>query len=307
MDNTEENQTNESGQALIDIFYKDTYRLNSLISQINNGALQSVITTTDNTQGSVSALKSSLGIPKLASIGTDENTSEVTKQSIQETRNPYDEAILNLLNQLNIHPQNDSLSKIFSQLTIIHGKISLKNYKLFSEIIPLLSDGMNMFDEAIQKKNLLELQVSLLRNKKNTNKEEKALLYDLENQLINQKIAVAPTEMAFKNLHILLPFLPKGIGLEIILQDKTSVTGNLKSEYLVDTEEHIFLNYGENLPDEWNVLGIIDKNNDTNSQSDANNPLSGLSETMSVISTMFFHSSNQFTIIPLLIYRELNI
>ena len=47
MDNTTENQESdfETEQALIDVFYKDDYRLNSLISQINNGALQSIMTT----------------------------------------------------------------------------------------------------------------------------------------------------------------------------------------------------------------------------------------------------------------------
>lgn len=37
MDNPTENQENdlENEQALIDIFYKDAYRLNSLLSQIN--------------------------------------------------------------------------------------------------------------------------------------------------------------------------------------------------------------------------------------------------------------------------------
>lgn len=53
MDYTETNQT-ETSQQLIDIFYKDTYRIDSLISQINNGALQTVTTKTDKTQGSTS-------------------------------------------------------------------------------------------------------------------------------------------------------------------------------------------------------------------------------------------------------------
>ena len=48
MDNTNKNQE-ETSRHLIDIFYKDDYRLNSLISQVNNGALQSIVTKTDKT------------------------------------------------------------------------------------------------------------------------------------------------------------------------------------------------------------------------------------------------------------------
>ena len=55
MDNTTQNQTTDTRdeQALIDIFYLDSYRLNSLISQLNNGALQAVTTMTENSQGSI--------------------------------------------------------------------------------------------------------------------------------------------------------------------------------------------------------------------------------------------------------------
>lgn len=52
MDNPTENQENdlENEQALIDIFYKDTYRLNSLLSQINNGTLRNIMTTSENSR-----------------------------------------------------------------------------------------------------------------------------------------------------------------------------------------------------------------------------------------------------------------
>lgn len=55
MDN-HKRDSDKTAQQLIDIFYKDTYRLDSIISQINNGALQSVTTKTDKTQSSVSDL-----------------------------------------------------------------------------------------------------------------------------------------------------------------------------------------------------------------------------------------------------------
>ena len=77
MDNTTQNQTSDTRdeQALIDVFYLDSYRLNSLISQMNSGALQAVTTTTENSQGSISSTKGSIGFQGFVNLGSDDNTS----------------------------------------------------------------------------------------------------------------------------------------------------------------------------------------------------------------------------------------
>ena len=84
MDNTNKNQK-ETSRHLIDIFYKDDYRLNSLISQINNGALQSVVTKTDKTQGSVSDFTGSLGVMQFISASGKGSTSESIGKHIETT------------------------------------------------------------------------------------------------------------------------------------------------------------------------------------------------------------------------------
>lgn len=86
MDNHEENQTPETGQALIDIFYKDTYRLESLISQIDNGALQTVVTTMDSKQGSVSSFTGSFGAPAIIGAKAKNDTSESVEEHIQKNK-----------------------------------------------------------------------------------------------------------------------------------------------------------------------------------------------------------------------------
>ena len=68
MEQTTKIQTDTPEEPLIDIFYKDTYRLNSLVSQINQGALQSVTTTLDDSQGSIHSTKANVGIPKALGI-----------------------------------------------------------------------------------------------------------------------------------------------------------------------------------------------------------------------------------------------
>ena len=84
MDNTNKNQE-ETSRHLIDIFYKDDYRLNSLISQINNGALQSVVTKTDKTQESVSDFTVSLSEMQFISPKRKGSTSESIGKHIETT------------------------------------------------------------------------------------------------------------------------------------------------------------------------------------------------------------------------------
>lgn len=308
MDNAAQNKTEDAREEypLIDFFYKDTYRLNSLISQINNGALQSVTTIKDNAQGSILSTKGSIGVQGFVSIGSDDNTSRSTKNSVQETKNPFDDSIIQMLDQLGLSPQLSFPQKIFSSLQVVQGTVSLKNYKMFSEIIPVISNLAPFFDEKMKKRHQLEQYISMLKNKSSKSSEEKKQLKQWEEEFFKQKVLTASEDEIFKNLHMVLPFLPKGIGFEFRLDDDSILTGNLKSEYLIDAEESIFLNFGEALPHRWNVLGIVDYKDD-NLADDNSNPLAALSTIMKGISSMFFQSESKATVIPLLIYRDLNL
>lgn len=260
MDNTTQNQTSDTRdeQALIDVFYLDSYRLNSLISQMNSGALQAVTTTTENSQGSISSTKGSIGFQGFVNLGSDDNTSEGIKRSIQMTKTPLHDEVIEFLNQLGLSPTSDFSQKVFSSLQVKEGVISLKNYKMFAEVIPVIGDIASLFDEDVKEKQAIEREISLLKK----SKEEKERLKELRSHLPKLQSQIDEMDIVYKNIHSLLPFLPKGIGLEIQLDDGSLLTGNLKSEYLIDMEESIFLNYGEYLPDRWQVLGVVDDRSD---------------------------------------------
>ena len=238
MDDTKETYQ-EASQQLIDIFYKDTYRIDSLISQINNGALQTVTTKTDKTQGSASFTNSKFGIPGTLSAGMDVKTSESMAKHIEETRKIGDDLLLQLLDQLNIRPQAEGYLEKYSNLNIISGTISLRNYKIFSQMIPLLKDGAQLFDPTMKEKLEVENTISFLKNKNSKTQEEKNILKNLKSHLQDIKKQSESTRNVFENLHIMLPFLPTGIGLEVSADDGTVFTGSLKSEYLIDSEESI--------------------------------------------------------------------
>lgn len=308
MDDATKNQESKdtAGQALIDIFYKDTYRLNSLISQINNGALRSITTTTDNVQGSISTYKGEVGIPKLVNAGGTRNTSETMKRSIRQTKSSLDDAILQLLQQLNLFPEHTLPNKIFSNLRIIQGEISLTNYKALAELIPLFGDFAPIFDPIMARKHDLEETISMLKGKLKRSKDDRLLLEKSEEELLQLKIKSNPQDKMYQNIRVVLPFLPKGIGFGIRLADDTIFTGNLKPEYLIDTEESISMNYGEKLPDIWNLLGIVDYKEDP-IDNHIENPLALLLKQIKDVGQIFFDTNSKGTIIPLLIYRELDI
>lgn len=142
MDNTTQNQTTDTRdeQALIDIFYLDSYRLNSLISQLNNGALQAVTTTTENSQGSILSTKGSIGFQGFVNLGSNDNTSEGIKRSIQMTKTPLHDEVIVFLNRLGLSPTSNFSQNVFSSLQVKEGVISLKNYKMFAEVIPIIGE-----------------------------------------------------------------------------------------------------------------------------------------------------------------------
>lgn len=306
MDNTNKNQE-ETSRHLIDIFYKDDYRLNSLISQINNGALQTVTVKSDKTQGSSFSAKGSAGSSHILSACGEKKNSESIGRHIEETRKIGDDLLIKLIEQLGISPQATGFTETYSNLNIITGTISLRNFKLISQIIPLFKDGMAIFDQNIQQKNEVEEILNFLKAKSHKTSEDKKLIKDMENELFSLKMKSISNTTIYDNLHVFLPFLPTGIGLEIEADDGTTFTGSLKSEYLIDSEEAIALNYGNRLPDKWNVLGIIDSRIMQGEENEENDFLRGLSKAMNEISRQLMSFKSQATIIPILIYRELTI
>lgn len=307
MDNIKENQTPQEEQALIDIFYKDTYRLESIISQIDNGALQTVVTTMDSKQGSSSHIAGSIGVPSVLGSNAKNVTSESEEQHIQKTKKSLDDAIIDLLSKLGIAPQRNNFSKTCANLNIVTGNISLNNYNLIAKIIPILQNGNILFDNEISEKVMLKKQIDLLKGLTSKSKAIKDKISALEVEYYNQEMKVMKNEMIYDNLQAVVPFLPKGLGFTIKANDDTVFAGSLKTDYLIDSEEDILMNYGSILPGEWNILGIIDFNDKANDTTDSSDIMNNLSASMNLSLGKIFPNNKNATIIPLLIYRELNI
>lgn len=261
----------------------------------------------DSKQGSSSHIAGSIGVPSVLGSNAKNVTSESEEQHIQKTKKSLDDAIIDLLSKLGIAPQRNNFSKTCANLNIVTGNISLNNYNLIAKIIPILQNGNILFDNEISEKVMLKKQIDLLKSFTSKKKEIKEKIAMLEDIYYTQQMKVIKDEMIYDNLQAIVPFLPKGLGFTIKTSDGTILGGSLKTDYLIDSEEDILMNYGSTLPGEWNILGIIDFNNSSSEPIDSPDIINNLSASMNLSLGKIFPQNKNATIIPLLIYRELNI
>lgn len=125
---------------LIDILYKDSYRIDSYIAQLLNGTLRSVKRQKNTSQGS-----SSTGELSIKLLKGQHNSSELISKLQEQNIDPHDHNVIDLLNILDL-PLLDSLPvSTFGQLVHLQGNISIRDFKTISELIPAVSKTPQLF------------------------------------------------------------------------------------------------------------------------------------------------------------------
>ena len=141
MGNEAENKMEtQEGQTLIDIFYKDTDRIDSFLAQLSQGITRSV-----KRQNSISG-----NINK--SIGSDlkllkgDYTSTNTEQKMMEYNIDQNEMnTLKLLDLLDLDILEDLPEIADSKLVHLSGHLAIRNMKTFSELIPTMAKSADLF------------------------------------------------------------------------------------------------------------------------------------------------------------------
>lgn len=127
--------------SLIDILYKDEYRIDSYLAQLfNDGVLRrSKLQTTD----SLTDAKSIGGSLKILSGSiTDGGTSS----TMEETRFvPHDHNVIALLESLNLEPQEFLNGQCTSRLVCLKGRLSVRDFRKFTEVIPVMASNSKLF------------------------------------------------------------------------------------------------------------------------------------------------------------------
>jgi len=294
--------------SLIDIFYKDNGRIYSLVSQIDRGAWQERIVTQEKKQKSEVVHKANVGVTRALGSEFSSNEGEDITQNIQTKTAPFDDVVLNLLEALNLRSKMELPGRVFSRMDMLKGTIRLQNFRMISSIFPILKQNPKLFIEELKALDLLVPRIQELRQKKKKTREDNMKLSALEEEKTRlQKFGKEQQEM-IEVVSSMYKFFPSGIGFELFLKNGDIFSGQLNPENLIDSEEVVFANYGESLPAEWNVLGIIDYiDKEDTLVEDTTSPLKVLSQFSGTIKGMLSKKTIIGTIIPILIYRELEV
>lgn len=136
----------EPGQAeenhLIDFLYRDSARIDSLVSQLFQGALTSFAVSQNSTNQDGNKL--SLGMPMLRG---DNSISRSQTDGVQKNYAPHDVNLIDLL--ANLKPILDcrplSLSDI-GRLCIVSGKLIIRDYRSLKQTAPILFESKEVQD-----------------------------------------------------------------------------------------------------------------------------------------------------------------
>lgn len=302
---------NQEEINLIDIFYKDTERLNSIISQINKGTLQNLTTKSEDLQGSTFNSGGKLGIAG-SGLECNQQSKEENKRIIEENRLIQDYLTIDLLNNLNLETLTCISDALLAKLVVVEGTLALQNYKAVSSIIPLVSSFSSLMKQPeLNKLAKLEEDRKNLNAQKSADKTIKESLNCINAEIKALKDSLKQQDEIFKCLPSLSPILPKNIGFNITLEDNHCFKGVLKENFLIDNDEILFATYNSNLPGKWKVLGIIDSINNKleiqHMENFKNNPLSAINGINSFFRQLVYPQKADGIIKPILIFRDLNV
>ena len=303
----EHENKNQTETALIDIFYKDTERLNSIISQINKGTLQSLTTKSEDLQGSTFYSGGKGGIPG-SGLECNQQSKEENKKIIEENRLIQDFSVIDLLQTLDLEVIDSVTNDMLADLVILEGSLKLQNYKAISNAMPLLTPYYQLFESGEDLRlNNMNIELTTLKKTNPKTTEIRNKIKSLESEISTYKHNYDVGKKIISFMPNILPFLPKGLGFEITLKNNLTFNGVLKDKYLIDSEEIILTTYNTNLPGYWKILGIIDSIDDATESKDLSNPINAINNITTFFKKMLSPNPIKGIIKPILIFRDLNL
>lgn len=141
MDNTT-NQPETVGQQepLIDILYKDDYRVKSYIAQMLAGAVQSVKKQSTSNTGSFFDAKGGAAIVK------GEYRRSWGESSMTETETDiHDHAVMVLLRELALEPTDELPDDATGTIVHLRGELSLRDYSSFDDLVSVVGSNPTQF------------------------------------------------------------------------------------------------------------------------------------------------------------------
>lgn len=252
--------------TVIDFLYRDFSRIDSLFAQLFQGNLKEIAATSACANKQANVIEGS--IPGIVKGGY--NGEETITDTISKKIDPHDQKILELLNILNISDKEELISNDNKNgcVMLLKGQFKFRDYKSLKEAMPIVSEVAPLFGFFGQ------------------NKKE----FDKLSKLITGMINI----------------IPLGLELEFTTTQDEILIGNLKNECFAESPNDLLRIYGNNLPGQWQVLGIVDilKSSDSSNKGDSvRASLDGFAE---MIKGLYTSTNIKYSIIPIVVFRELN-
>lgn len=254
-------------RPIIDFLYRDFSKINSFYAQIFQGNLISVTKFQENTKTGSYQLTG--GLSSLIQGATSRQ--EHTQQSIAEQFEPHDAKALSLLRELAINVYEGSLKDTQTgQIVLLKGQLTIRNYQTIKSALPHL------------------LEAGFLNDNINVNQGNKA------------KKQYRREIHAFSKL---LGLIPGGFELEICTLNNELAIGPINPDYLTVNPDDLLRLYGNFIPGEWFVMGIISHapNIHISSFNDFRKSLDFFAMAISEL----YSAETPYTIFPILVFREL--
>lgn len=127
--------------SLIDILYKDEYRIDSYLAQIMNGVLKRRKIQETNSQTDTKEMGGNIKILS----GTFNYISSAT--TMEENRFvPHDHNVIKLLELLDLEPKEILHDKCVGRLICLKGRLAVRDFRKFTEIIPVITENNKLFN-----------------------------------------------------------------------------------------------------------------------------------------------------------------
>lgn len=152
MDNTTSQSPNQA-EKLIDILYKDDYRVKSYIAQLLAGAVQSVKKQITSGNGSSFDFKGSVGFAN-GNYLRKQNESSTTETEADV----HDHAIMMLLQNLDLTPMSTLPRDATGTIVYLRGELSLRDFSSFGDILSIVASDPKQF--SIPKQEARQIQAA---------------------------------------------------------------------------------------------------------------------------------------------------
>lgn len=257
----------EEEKVVVDFLYKDNELVNSFYSQLFLGNTTMVKKNQGRSEKVSGDVKAGIG-----PINGTTSAEKDTYKDMTETIIPHDYKIIQLLEELDLIP-NDKIENLKpGSIVSIRGELTFRDYDCLNKLIPFMAETDF----------IAELNKTLAPNMKG----KKKITY---RSLLTQ----------------MLKLIPYGLEFELVTDNEEFATCILNENSLSIKPNDMNRAYGPKIPSIWNVVGIIDYPEKLKKKSKSQIK-SSLDEITQAFSTMLLDTAMP-TIKPIVIYRKIYI